>query len=43
MNEPLISFPFLSSKLDSPVIKTLEGHMKKSVTDQMFILKEITS
>ena len=23
-NEPLISCPFLSSKLDSPVIKTLE-------------------
>ena len=26
MNEPLISCPFLSSKLDSPVIKTLERH-----------------
>ena len=25
-NEPLISCPFLSSKLDSPVIKTLERH-----------------
>ena len=25
-NEPLISYPFLSSKLDSPVIKTLERH-----------------
>ena len=25
-NEPLISWPFLSSKLDSPVIKTLERH-----------------
>ena len=25
-NEPLISCPFLSSKLDSPVIKTLEKH-----------------
>ena len=26
-NEPLISCPFLSSKLDSPVIKTLEKHL----------------
>ena len=25
-NETLISFPFLSSKLDTPVIKTLEKH-----------------
>ena len=25
-NEPLISCPFHSSKLDSPVIKTLESH-----------------
>ena len=25
-NEPLISCPFLSSKLDSPLIKTLERH-----------------
>jgi hypothetical protein len=25
-NEPLISCPFISSKLDSPVIKTLERH-----------------
>ena len=25
-NEPLMSYPFLSSKLDSPVIKTLERH-----------------
>ena len=25
-NEPLISCPFLSSKLDSPVIKTLKRH-----------------
>ena len=25
-NEPLISCPFLLSKLDSPVIKTLERH-----------------
>ena len=25
-NEPLISCPFLSSKLDSPIIKTLERH-----------------
>ena len=26
LNEPLISCPFLSSKLDSPVIKILERH-----------------
>ena len=39
-NEPLISWTFLgtflSSKLDSPVIKTLEGHslnLKKSFSD----------
>ena len=25
-NEPLLSRPFLSSKLDSPIIKTLERH-----------------
>ena len=25
-NEPLFSCPFLSSKLDSPIIKTLERH-----------------
>ena len=28
-NEPLISCPLLSSKLDSPVIKTLERHSLK--------------
>ena len=29
-NEPLISCPFLSSKLDSPVIKTLEKLLFKT-------------
>ena len=36
-NEPLISCSFLSSKLDSPVIKTLEGHLLnvKSVSQML--------
>ena len=39
-NEPLISCPFLLSKLDSPVIKTLEGHslnVKKSVPPMFWL------
>ena len=33
-NEPLISCPFLSSKLDSPEIKTLERHSLNVKKDQ---------
>ena len=41
-NEPLISCPFLSSKLDSPVIKILERHSLnvKSVSPMFFLLQE---
>ena len=39
-NEPLISCPFLSSKLDSTVIKTLERHFLSECLSNVLIIGE---